>query len=198
MNTLENFSLDMGLSWTMSKVSPFVLMLILGIVLFYIVRRKLTKKLLKSLAFVIIPIPIVIYFAISPIYEGDFTNEFTIAQKSEARKELKDGHLAIITIPGCTYCYRALDNLKIIKDRVGSKDKLDFIVCSKDVSTLDWYKEKSNNEINVSMAHNISAMSELAGGRYPCFAFVLNSGETRIWSNDGFGVMAKDWIEDNL
>ena len=107
-------------------------------------------------------------------------------------------HLAIITIPGCIFCYKSLDDLKTIKARVGSNDKLDFIVCSKDSSTLDWYKEKSNNEINISLAQNLSAMAELAGGRYPCFAFVLNSGEIRIWSNDGFGVLAKDWIEDNL
>ena len=188
----------MGLSWTLSKVLPFALMFILGLVLFYSMRKKVTTKLLKSLAFILIPIPVSIYFAINPIYEGDFTNEFKVGQKTEHCNELKEGHLAIITIPGCIFCYKSLDDLKTMKNRVGSNEKLDFIVCSKDSATLDWYKEKSNDQINISLAQNLSAMAELAGGRYPCFVFVLNSGETRIWSNNGFGVMAKDWIEDNL
>lgn len=149
-------------------------------------------------SFAILPIPVLIYFLMNPIYEGDFSNNFRIEQKSEAYKELKGGHLAIITIPGCKFCYGALDNLKIIKDRVGSSDKLDFIVCSEDEETLEWYKEKANNEVKVSLAKDPNALMKLAGGTFPCFAYVSNSGEIRLWSNDGFGVMAKDWVENNL
>lgn len=195
---MERFFLDIGFSWTLSKSLPFILMLVLGVLLFYIIRRKVSKRWIKISSFALIPLPIIIYFLLNPIYEGDFSNNYSIEQKTEDYKELKSGHLAIITIPNCPYCYEALDNLKVIKGRIGSNAKLDFIVCSTDTSSLDWYKEESSNQVNFSLAKNPEALMKLAGGTFPCFAFVSNSGEIRLWSNDGFGVMAKDWVEDKL
>ena len=195
---MEHFFLEIGLSWTLSKIIPYTLALILGLVIFYIVRKKSRKKVIRNLSFAIIPIPIVIYFLVNPIYEGDFANSFKAVQKTEKYKELEVGHLTIITIPGCPYCEESLDNLIIMSERIESNVKLDFIVCSDDSSTMNYYKEKSGEKINISLAQDPNALSVLAEGSFPCFAFLMKSGEIRLWSNDGFGVRAKDWIESRL
>src|SRR5688572_10153327 len=74
MNGFENWFLSMGLSWQTSKLIPFILVVVAGVLIGVWLKRKVKKKWLR------ITIPIVTtlvfflgYFLYSPIYEGDFS-----------------------------------------------------------------------------------------------------------------------------
>lgn len=182
----------------MSKSLPFVLMLVLGILLVYLIRRKLKKRWMRNASFVLLLLPVVIYFIVNPIYNGDFSNDFRVENVDSTTKEIKKGTLTVITIPGCPFCLESIPTLKIMKDRVESKKDINFIVCSSQRSDLKKYKAESKGKLKVKLAKNIDAMAKLAGGSFPAFVYTSKSGEMTVWSNDGFGVVAKDWVEEKL
>ena len=88
---METYFLDSGLSWTMSKVLPYLIMILVGIVL-WIIAKKILKSINKYLRWmlllVIFVLPFLIYFMISPIYEGDFTNDSIEVEQSAENAEL--------------------------------------------------------------------------------------------------------------
>ncbi|MFT6245181.1 MAG: hypothetical protein ACJA0U_002729 [Salibacteraceae bacterium] len=199
---MENFFLNIGLTWTLSKLLPFVIMLVLGILLVFLTRRKLKKRWMRNTSFVLLLIPVAVYFLINPIYEGDFSNNFRVEKAGSVYKEMEKGTLSVITIPGCPFCLQSIANLKVIKNRVESKKDINFIVCSDSISDLKKYEDESNGELNVKLAKDFKAMVKLAGGvgiaTFPTFVYTSKSGEMTVWSNDGFGVIARDWVEEKL
>jgi len=194
---MENFFLEMGLSWTLSKVLPFVVMLVLGVILFYFSRKFFTKKWLRYASILFIIIPASIYFSLAPIYEGDFMNSYVTEKVGENYLELKEGHLSVITIPNCPYCSESISKLKRMQSRTSSGE-IDFIVCTSDSLNLGMYQEISDDKLNIVLADNIDEMSKLAEGRFPTFVYLNSKGELRKWSNENFGVGALDWVEAKL
>jgi thiol-disulfide isomerase/thioredoxin len=200
MNSIERFLLDSGLSWTMSKLLPYILMVFIGLLLVFILKRfvakmKLPVRLLIKLTVLILPF--VLYFAVAPIYQGDFSNNSVEISKDDAYKELTGKRLVVLTIPGCPYCLEALGRMKKLKERVPAIE-IDYIVCHTDPETMDWYKQEAGDAVNVKMAENIKSMSELAFGVFPTFVLVDGDKTLRTWSNDNFGVSAMDEIELNF
>jgi hypothetical protein len=200
MNSIERFLLDSGLSWTMSKLLPYILMVFIGLLLVFILKRfvakmKLPVRLLIKLTVLILPF--VLYFAVAPIYQGDFSNNSVEISKDDAYKELTGKRLVVLTIPGCPYCFEALGRMKKLKERVPAIE-IDYIVCHTDPETMDWYKQEAGDAVNVKMAENIKSMSELAFGVFPTFVLVDGDKTLRTWSNDNFGVSAMDEIELNF
>lgn len=195
---MENFLLGSGFSWTMSKILPFVILLLFGVILCFVIRKVSSKKWIRLSAFLLILLPVTIYFVLNPIFEGDFSNEFKTEKVADDYKELERDNLTVITIPHCKFCSQAIDAMLTVTDRISSKKKINLIVCSSNLADLKEYKKKSKSKLNVKLAKNVSAMVLLAGGKFPAFVFTDKSGEMKIWSNEGFGVTAKDWIEAKL
>lgn len=152
------------------------------------------KKWLRILLLLIIPIPFGIYFIINPIYEGDFSNNSRSEKGNYS--ELKSDRLTVLTIPGCPYCYESIADLKRIKERTGV-DSIDFLVVTGESSNLDWYKEEANDQLNIQMISSESELVALARGTFPTFVYT-DGEEVTIWDNSGFGVIAKDWIEEKV
>ena len=194
---MESYFLNAGLSWTMSKVLPYFIMILVGIVL-WIIAKKLLKSLNKflrwALLLVIFLMPFGIYFSISPIYEGDFSNNAIEVMRSDANAELTGKKLVVITIPGCPFCLQAIDQLLVMKKRVPNIE-IEYIVCSSDSTTVDWYKEKAGDDITVRLAVNSEEMAKIAQHAFPTFVLVDNNHPIKTWSNDNFGVFARDEIE---
>jgi len=194
---MESYFLNAGLSWTMSKVLPYFIMILVGIVL-WIIAKKLLKSLNKflrwALLLVIFLMPFGIYFSISPIYEGDFNNNAIEVMRSDANAELTGKKLVVITIPGCPFCLQAIDQLLVMKKRVPNIE-IEYIVCSSDSTTVDWYKEKAGDDITVRLAVNSEEMAKIAQHAFPTFVLVDNNHPIKTWSNDSFGVFARDEIE---
>ena len=199
MNSIEVFLLNIGFSWTASKVVPYAIMAVLGLLLAYLVikRIKIKFKLVKwSIALILFVTPFFIYFSFSPIYEGDFSNN-SVIESNELFPEINGHKLIVLSIPNCPFCHEAIGRLKKIKERA-PQTEIEFIVCSSDSSTMDWYKEKGEGLITFRLAEDIDAMSLLAEGHYPTFVFVNGTNTLKKWSNDNFGVNAIDEIENQF
>lgn len=197
MNTIENLFLDLGFSWTISKLLPYILTVILGLILVYVIKKTLkrSKKWVKILIqFILFVAPFGLYFTYSPIYVGDFSNASVSVEKLPDHAELTGQKLAVISIPGCKYCYQAIDQLKKLKERV-PEATIEMIVCSKDSITLDWYREKAGDAITVRLATHGKAMAKLANHQFPTYVLVNNDKDIKKWSNDAFGVVAMDEVE---
>lgn len=194
---MESYLLESGLSWTMSKILPYLAMILLGIVL-WIIAKKLLKSVNKYLRLILLLVvfiaPFLLYFVQSPIYQGDFTNNGTLVDQTDATAELTGKKLVVITIPGCPFCYEAIDQLRVMKDRVPALE-VEYIVCSSDSTTMDWYQEKGGDFIAVRLAENKDEMAKLAQHAFPTFVLVDNKKALKTWSNDSFGVFAKDEVE---
>ncbi len=197
MNSIELFLLDSGLSWTMSKMLPYIFMVLIGLIIVLLLKKRLTKlgfilRLLIKLTIVLIPF--VVYFAIAPIYQGDFSNNSIEIEKIKDYSELKGKKLVVLTIPGCPYCYEALGRMKKLKERVPNIE-IEYLVCHPDEETTTWYKDEAGKDVEVKLAVNPDAMAQLAVGSFPTFVLIEEDQKLRTWSNDNFGVSAMDELE---
>lgn len=178
-------------SWTLTKALPYILMILGGVFLFWIFSR--FKSKIRIIRFFVWVLPFLIYFILNPIYEGDFSNQYRIIQSKSLPLKTFNNELIIITIPGCPFCFASIESLKILKKRNHSL-KINYIVCSSDsLSTLE-YKKESRGIFPINYSTKPEKWTAIVKGKFPSFLLVGKT-QTKIWSNDGFGVRAKDEIE---
>lgn len=200
MGTIEKLFLDTGLSWTMSKILPYVFSILLGLFFCLLLRKRISKrkKIWRFFAnLVLLFLPFVIYFSLSPIYSGDFSNNFSSIKRSKETREVNENSLYVISIPGCPYCFESIEQLKLLKERNPSL-KITFKVCTKDQEHLNWYKNEAGDAINVVSSHSPKDMVKLAKGRFPTFVLSKKGSDLKTWNNNSFGVRAMDYIEESL
>lgn len=194
---METYFLESGMSWTMSKVLPYLVTVLIGFIL-WVIFKKLLKRINKYIRWatllVIFVLPFAIYFKISPIYQGDFTNNSTEIEQTDANAELSGKKLVVISIPECKYCMEALDRLLIMKTRVPELE-IEYVVCSVDSTSVNWYKNKGGDNITARLAVNREEMAKIASHEFPTFVLVDNKHPLKVWSNDSFGVFAMDEVE---
>jgi thioredoxin-related protein len=182
-------------SWTILKALPYLATLLGGAFLFWIFSK--FKSNLSYLKFIIWIVPFAIFFALNPIYEGDFSNDFRIISTQKLPQKTQGNQLLVITIPGCPYCHGSIENLKKLKKRNPNLN-IRFIVCDSNPTSTKEYKQEIHNDFKVESTKFGKEWAELTNGRFPSFIFNNKSNETKLWSNDGFGVRAKDEIESNF
>ena len=193
---MENFFLNFGMGWVTSKIIPFVLMLILGIGLYFIVLKILKKKWMRVSSLLLIVLPALTYLVFNPIYQGDFTDNYRTEKITSRLYELEDERLTILVLPGCPYCEEAIEQMNSLRARIGSEQEMDIIVCTAYKNDLKFYEEKSKGEMNVKISKNTAVLSALANGEFPSFVFRNKGKRSRVWSNFQFGAFAKDWVEE--
>ena len=64
-----------------------------------------------------------------------------------------------------------------------------------DSTSIDWYKNKGGDNIEVRLAKNKEEMTKIAQHAFPTFVLVDNDRPLKTWTNDNFGVFAMDEIE---
>ena len=102
MNSIELFLLDNDFSWTLSKAVPYLAMILLGFLFIYILPKKLRTLnvfLRYGIKLIILVIPFALYFIISPIYSGDFSNNSIELTKDSTVGELEGRRLVVLSIP---------------------------------------------------------------------------------------------------
>lgn len=194
---METFFINLGLSYTWSKLLPYLLMILLGVIIGIYVFKKGTTTLMKVVAFVVMIIPVGIYFAVNPIYQGDFTNNSRIVDRTADTDELAGEKLVMIAMPGCPYCMLAIEQLKTLKKQ-HPEVQIEFIVTSSDPTHLEPYTKKINGAFPSRAATNPEAMAKLAEGRFPSFVLVDEDDPFEVWNNNTFGVRALDEIVDSF
>lgn len=194
---IENSFLESGFSFTAAKLLPYIITILIGLILAFLLRKKLNfrNRLVRIIVkLVVIVLPFGIYFVLNPIYQGDFSNNSEVVKRSDENQEIVGDKLVVLTIPGCPYCRQAMDRMLMLKERNPSLE-IEFIVCHTDPASIDFYKEISEGKIAVRLATNPEAMANLANHRFPAFVLSEKVGSLKKWSNDSFGVRALDEVE---
>lgn len=194
---IENSFLESGFSFTMAKIIPYLVVILIGICVVFLFRKKLKfkKRILTILVrLVVLVIPFAVYFGFYPIYEGDFSNSARKVSRTAKNAELLDEKLYVLSIPGCPYCAQAMSRMLQLKERNPSL-QIEYIVVSSDSTSTKDYKTMGKGEIEVSLAQNMEEMSKIALGGYPSFVLSEKGNSLSAWSNDGFGVRALDQVE---
>ncbi len=194
MNNLENLFLDIGLSWTIAKVLPYSLVLLIGVVLSLLLFRKKNKRFKLLVGIPVSMIFFAAYFVYQPIYEGDFSNSSYKPQTTNL-SELKKDEFVVIAIPGCNYCLESIEKLNKLKVR-NPDLKIRFLVLTSDDKDLKHYRKIALPSITVAKAKDMKRFLEISEGGFPTFLAIREGQIKKAWSNDSFGVLAMDEIEN--
>lgn len=200
MGFFEYFFIDLGLSWTLSKFLPYVILVSVGVMLGRAINHlfmKRSQRWKQLIVLMLAPLCLFIgYFAYSPIYIGDVRNGAEESLDAINVSEFEEQNLVIIAIPGCPYCAESFDLANKIQSRIPSAS-ISFVLSYGDSSDLNYYKELADPRINLSISSNETALLEVSKGNYPSYA-ILKEGKVKSWSNNSIGVLALDEIEKHL
>lgn len=193
----ETVSLDVGLSWTFSKIAPylaqFIIVVMLSASLAQLFGTNTGKKKL-ILIFCILTFS-GIAFAVNPIYEGDFDNTYDELFAVHMEDEFQEG-LTMIALPGCPYCYERIETLNRI-NKYNGEVPIFIIMLDGDSLSMAEYLGLLSDNITVIPAQNSKQLSQLVRGSFP--AFIYTSKETKtlyFWNQIGFGSGALDWLSE--
>ena len=104
MNNLEEILLNVGFSWQISVLLPFVIILVLGVFVGLLILKRMKSKVLRSSLSFLIGIAFSgVYFAFYPIYISDLENEFRI-ENHISKNEQNDAFLEVLVLPDCPHC----------------------------------------------------------------------------------------------
>jgi hypothetical protein len=194
---MENFLLNLGLSFTFSKILTYLLFVILGLLLTFLFIKKSKNnrigkvpKLLISI--VLLVFPFLIYFAIHPIYEGDFSNNaYSVASKVDFPKKKQ---LTIIALANCPYCIQSIETSKLLKKKNPSIC-IEYWVLSTDLKDKAKYQKLLKSIAKVKLkGKNADELTVIAKGSYPTFVISNKHKAIKAWNNDSFGVRAMDEV----
>jgi len=194
---IEQSFIESGFSFTVSKLLPYIIVIIMGILLVFILsnRMKFMNRFLRIfLKLIILVSPFAIYFGFNPIYQGDFSNNSEKVKRTEATSEIEGEKLYVLAMANCPHCKDAMAKMLLLKKR-NPNLKIEYVVCHSDAAALKFYTEVDGGEINVRLAKNPEAISLLAQHKFPTFVLSQNVGSLKRWSNDSFGVRALDEVE---
>jgi hypothetical protein len=198
MNPFEVYFLSNGFSWVSARLFPYFSCVLLGVLLAYLLVKIFRFKGHVKLLY-IISIPLVflsVYFAIYPIYQGDFSHASQKFKRNAQMKELKTNRLVILSLPGCPYCLESMERMRIVKQR-HPNITIEYKVCHGDSASLLWFKKYGKNDFDYSIASNVEMTSKLAQGLYPCYV-LPNKSFLKVWSVEQFGMSAIDEVEESL
>ena len=198
MNNLEEILLNVGFSWQISVLLPFVIILVLCICVGLLILKRIKSKALRSsLSFVIGVAFSGIYFAFYPIYISDLENEFRI-ENHISKNEQNEAFLEVLVLPDCPHCIYSTDLVKKLALR-----NTDAQIVYKIVSN-DGYggaiEEKLKMEgLKYTFSPYDFDVKNLAKGSFPSFVFhEKGANEVQVWNNNTFGSNALDYIEGKL
>jgi hypothetical protein len=196
---MENLLLNWGWSHTLSKLTPYLMMIVLGVFFmrFILKSNRFTNRVIKIiLGILVLLLPFGAYFAINPIYQGDFSQN---GKKMEIRNAktsaMRDG-LLVLTIPGCPYCFESIESLKLLKKRNPNFNIQFAVTGTSEEAYLKDYSKEVNNAFDVVLYENAVTLVQETGGEFPTFVMIKDGKAEYAWTNDQFGVRAKDRLEN--
>jgi len=198
---MESFLLNIGLSFTLSKVVAYFLFIVLGLILAFVFLRRTKnsriEKVVKAfIALVLFVAPFLIYFAIHPIYVGDFSNNsYAVESKIDFPKGKQ---LTVIALANCPYCIQSIETSKLLKKKSPSM-KIEYWVLSTDLKDKIKYQKLVGKTAKVRLkGRDSQELSVLAKGSYPTFVLSDQKRASKAWNNDSFGVIAMDEVRQGF
>ena len=190
METLLN---NLGLSFTLSKFIPYLLTILIGIVCAKLLSKHISaSKIIRILFITLITIlPFGIYFAINPIFQGDFSNEGVLIKK---KLELpKNNDLLIIALADCPYCIQSQETIKLIHQK-NTKIKAEYLIVNGTKQDSIRYARMLLGFASCRTVKNSVPLIQTIQGRFPSYILVQNGIFKKVWNNNTFGVRAWDEV----
>jgi glutaredoxin len=190
MNFFESIFLDLGLSWTTSKLIPYILMSLLGFVFVYTFHNRIQQKWKKwTIMSILAVLPFSIYFSIFPIYTGDFVNNHYSPEQlcTFPKKTL----LTVVVLPGCPYCHETVRFMNELLEREPSLN-IRYMVVAETNTPLFAFRQKLSKRIRVEKSVKPKDWIMMARGGFPTMILSENHKIVYAWENDQFGVRAID------
>ncbi len=198
MNSLEEMLLNMGCSWQMSMLLPFLILMTLGFFLGFLLLKKLTSRILKfSFAFTLAILVAGIYFSFYPIYVSDLNNEFRV-EKHVANNERNEDFLEVLVLPDCPHCIYSTDLVKKLALR-NADAQIVYKIVSKDGYGGGIEEKLKIEGLKYIHSRYDEDIKTLAKGSFPSFIFhEKDAKQVQVWNNNTFGSKALDYIEEKL
>lgn len=196
MNSFEELFFSMGSSWQCSVIWPFVLFLLLGFSIGFLIWRKVKLVYVRwFLLFLLGVFPAGVYFAFYPIYHSDVNNDYRIVQVDSASIK-SESTLEIIVLPNCPYCVQSIKTIVQLKNR-NPELPIVYKILSKKGRGGDIEPQLKKNQIDYDFISNNSKLRKITKGSFPTFLFYSKgNSKAKVWDNNSFGTMALDYIED--
>ena len=198
MNFLEQMLLNIGFSWQLSMLLPFLIILVLGASIGFMFLKSIKATLWRSSLCICIGIVFSgVYFAFYPIYISDLENEFRI-EKNLSSNVQNDGFMGVLVLPDCPHCIYSIDLVKKLTLRNASAKIMYKIVSNDGYGGGIEAKLKDENMRYLHVPHNADIQT-LSKGSYPSFVFHERGAKVvQVWNNNAFGSKALDFIESKL
>ena len=194
MNNLDLYFLDFGLSWTQSNLIGYCIFISLGIINLIVFKKwKIKKKYLNLLKSILVAgLPISIYFAFYPIYEGDI---FSSGVKIKSSIELSNEKtLSIVVLPDCPFCLETIPLVKKLKER-NPKINIEYIIASRPNEIPHGIADKIPKNCTFRLVSDLQKLGQITHGAYPTYIISENETIVLLWRSEHFGTKALDEIE---
>jgi len=195
--SVRGFLLNKGFSWMLSEWMYYVVLLLLGARLAWILAGGVQwKSVWKKYAVVLFTVvaPFAIGFAQHPIYEDMLWDLSEDVSALQALPDYASADLVVIAIADCPYCQRAVNDMNALHQR-NPKLRMRMVVCTADSSWLEPYRMEAAGAFEVVMATDMDAMATHADGHFPAYVLVRDGKPARRWTNNEWGPVAKDAVE---
>lgn len=195
--SLNKNAVDLGLSWTLSAMLPYILTAIAAFLfakqLGWVIGKlnPVRRKVIGIVSFLLLG---GIAFGVHPIYEGDFSNTYDELIVDGSNKELVPSGFSMVALPGCPFCKMRIPTLNMLAEKNPSLS-IQVVLIAAQEETQKMYEENLDPSINFVVSSNGQLLSQLTGGTFPVFLYKKEKTVLK-WTNNGFGVAAMDWIAD--
>jgi len=203
--SLFSLMINTGTSWTFAYLAPWFFTFFIAVLISRLVFQNLTGFKRTIFAIFALLIPVVTYFGINPIYEGDFikkgrSTEFT---KNQILNDILsedpnfDG-LVCVASPNCPHCVEAVKT-KMAPMHKRNQSKVFIYLAFGDQSTVENFKKQSESgQTPLIVNSDIYGALDIDETVIPVFLYIKNGQIVHLWRNDQMGYPALDWIESKL
>jgi hypothetical protein len=202
-----NAGIDANLSWTLSSLLTWVIVLLLSIFAVFALRFILKGKWAKILFTFLLPLALLgLMFAVNPIYVGDYVKKgealnienHVLLDIVEDYKSDFDGIVAVVDY-NCPFC-RIATKERLTKINLRKTD-IDMVLTlnTSDLEKIEGYAASTKSKSLHYLQHKPEAdIVELIKGAFPSFVYIKNGKILHKWRNSELGFPALDWIEGGL
>ncbi|MFM7643595.1 MAG: hypothetical protein ACKO5N_02270 [Sphingomonadales bacterium] len=193
MNAVEFFLLDLFGSWTFAKFLPYVVLLLLGgLAAWYL--KKMRSRLWIKLSFMLLvaALPFATYFFFYPIYQPDLFDQ-TYKPGAFVKVQTAKAMLAVVVLPGCPYCEGSIKTMNQLQAQ-NPKLKIMYYLVSDDSTAKASYKKQLDKRIGVVYEKNAMRWMLAAEGVFPSYLLYDHKQLKAAWHNTTFGVRALDYL----
>lgn len=198
-NTLIAFGLNIRLTFTFSKILPYMLeffavcLIIYQVYNQYLINASLVLRRIVST--VILFAGCGIAFAFNPIYEGDFSHQYREVTLAGESDDIFQEGLTMIALPGCKFCFEKLEEMKYVKN-IYPEIPMHVLVVNNDEIAVENYRKASDDLFDVDHFPKSSLLKSIIIDGYPNLIYKSSANTTHLisWSNSGFGSASWDYV----